>query len=125
MHTEEELDISFNEFLLQMQHISFNKYKAGTTYHTRQQPESWDYNKHNRYSLHVHLRNEHEINGNPHFHIIKVSENIDSRLNFYGEFIDDIGYNKCKSKIKKQVKNWCSILDNYNNLNNIWDKIKT
>jgi len=120
-----DASINFDLFLEQMNFIdkgkfTFDDYIKGIRCCKRQKPDSWEKIEHNGYILDVHS-NDHEINNKPHFHVIKNSENIDSRFNFDGDFIDDLK-TPISSKMIKNIKKYCSIDENKKELDTIWSK---
>jgi hypothetical protein len=71
------------------------------------------------YAIYVY-GNEHLIEGKKHFHLIHKAENIDCRFDFDGNILDEKEGEKINKKIKKLIKEYCSL--DKEKLENIWNK---
>jgi hypothetical protein len=76
----------------------------------------WNKDKFKGHLLEIHHRGEHDIDNKPHFHITKKGEPINSRFDFNGNFIDDLKSKSVDKQIRKKIKEYCSIPENYQEL---------
>lgn len=115
---EKQLEISFDEIVFQLSKgVSIEGLKKGTRWHSFEQVKEWQ----NRmgYKLHIYS-NDHFIDGKPHFHLIKQSEQIDCKFDFFGKLLE-CAKTSTPKKITDAVKYFCEISGQYDKLIAFWN----
>lgn len=116
---EEQLGSSLDEIIFQLSKgASIEGLKKGIRWHGFEQVKEWQ----NRmgYKLHIYS-NDHFIDGKPHFHLIKESEQIDCKFDFLGKLLN-CAKNSTPKKITDAVAYFCELQGQYEKLIAFWNQ---
>ncbi len=124
MKNSEILEINFGFLFTQLEFLELGLITEkqlidGRYVEQRKQPKSWNNNK---YIFSIETRNEHELNGYPHFHIKTKNGEINSRFYFDGEICDNLSNTIKDKNIFKLIKIFCLNEKNRQLMIDIWIK---
>jgi len=64
--------------------------------------------------------NDHLIDGKKHFHFFHRGNDVEFKVDFYGNILERVGKNDIPKNIQKEMIEFCKL--HFNTMNNIWDK---
>lgn len=115
----EDIEKLFDDILFQLSKgNTIEKLKKGVRWDSFEQVKEWE----NRFGYQFHIySNDHLINKEPHFHLRKVSENIDCKFSFSGKLFECNGSGKLDKKTISAL-NHILTLDMQKKLYDIWNQ---
>ena len=114
------LDKTFDEILFQLSKgNTIEGLKKGRIWMGFEQVKEWK----NRFGYQFHIySNDHFIEKLPHFHIRKISENIDCRLFFDGRLVDCKGKGRLEKKVLSALLYMLSKQKTQQTLKELWNQ---
>lgn len=120
---EEKLNQSFDFIIHQLtKGNTIEGLKKGQIYEELHQVKEWK----SKYGYQFHVySNDHLIDKKPHFHIVKISDNINCRFFFDGSLYDCKGQKKVENKVMEAIKYFLEDKSNLTRLISLWNNKNT